>query len=108
VFDSVQVYSRAIKEARVNQAPTASAEQLMDDGADKPFLDVYVESEERAFVVGAYNLIFRTEDGGKSWQPWRNRVENPKELHFYAMRRCGQDLFLVGEQDLCFDRQMME
>lgn len=75
-----------------------SAKRLVDDGADKPFLNVYADSEENAFVIGAYNLIFRTTDGGKNWQPWQSHVENPMELHLYAMRRTGQDYYIVGEQ----------
>jgi photosystem II stability/assembly factor-like uncharacterized protein len=77
-----------------------SAQRLVEDGPDKPFLNIYVESEEKAYILGAYNLLFRTEDGGKSWQPWQSHVDNPMEFHLYAMRRSGRDLFLAGEQGL--------
>ena len=30
------------------------------------------------FVVGAFNLILRTRDGGKTWEPWFDRTDNPK------------------------------
>jgi hypothetical protein len=35
-----------------------AARQLVEDGPDKPFFDVYFENETTGFVVGAYNLIF--------------------------------------------------
>ena len=77
-----------------------SAEQLLSDGPDKPFIDLYFQDEQRGFIVGAYNLIFRTEDGGKSWQPWLDHVENPRGLHLYGIQAVGQDLFIAGEQGL--------
>ena len=42
--------------------------------------------------------MFRTTDGGKSWQPWQAHVPNPKSLHLYGMRAAGTALYLVGEQ----------
>ena len=69
-------------------------------GADKPFLDVYFENEREGFAIGAFNLILRTEDGGKSWTPWLDRVDNPDALHLYAMRPAAGALFMVGEQGL--------
>ncbi|MEJ8858836.1 YCF48-related protein [Variovorax robiniae] len=85
----------------------ASAERLARDaatfakqGADKPFLDVYFENEREGFAIGAFNLILRTEDGGKSWTPWLDRVDNPDALHLYAIRPAAGTLFIVGEQGL--------
>ena len=81
--------------------------RFSDQGPDKPFLDVWFENETTGFIVGAYNLIFRTTDGGKSWEPWFDRTENAKRYHLYAIRPVGQDLFISGEQGLVLklDRQ---
>src|SRR5208337_2118511 len=68
--------------------------------AEWPFLDVWFENETTGFVVGSFNLIFRTSDGGKSWDPWFDRVENPGFLHLYCIRPVGRDVFIVGEQGL--------
>ena len=35
-------------------------------------------NENDGYVVGAYNLIFRTDDGGKTWKPWFDRTDNPE------------------------------
>jgi len=69
-------------------------------GADKPFLDVWFANDREGFVVGAFNLIFRTGDGGKTWEPWLDRLNNPKHLHLYSIR--GQDghVYVAGEQGL--------
>ncbi len=82
------------------ESSMAAAEQLLGDGTDKPFLDLYFQDERNGFIVGAYNLIFRTEDGGRSWQPWMDRVENPRGLHLYGIQAVGRDLCVAGEQGL--------
>jgi len=77
-----------------------AAQLLVDDGPDKPFLDLYFENEKRGFIIGAYNLIFRTEDGGKTWQPWMDHVENPEGLNLYGIRHSGSFLYIAGERGL--------
>lgn len=76
--------------------------KFVDQGPDKPFLDVWFENDTTGFIVGAFNLIFRTVDGGKSWVPWYDRVDNPKHLHLYAIRPVGPDLFITSEQGTVF------
>jgi photosystem II stability/assembly factor-like uncharacterized protein len=50
--------------------------------------------------VGAYNLIFRTNDGGKTWEPWFDRTDNPKFFNLYAIRRVAGELYIAGEGGL--------
>jgi photosystem II stability/assembly factor-like uncharacterized protein len=69
-------------------------------GGENPFLDVWFESERIGFAVGAFGVIVRTSDGGKTWQPWQNRSDNPKALHLYAIRPAGGALYIAGEQGL--------
>ena len=38
----------------------AEARRYKEQGADKPFLDVWFADAQNGYVVGAYNLIFRT------------------------------------------------
>ena len=78
--------------------PLADAQRLVADGWDKPFLALHFDNEKSGYVVGAYNLIFRTEDGGVTWQPWLSHVDNPKGAHLYAITRCGGILYIAGEQ----------
>ncbi len=78
----------------------ASAQLLVDDGPDKPFFDIYFEDDQHGFIAGAYNLFFRTENGGKTWQPWMTHVENPDELHLYDICKAGDALYMAGERGL--------
>ncbi|MDM0032414.1 YCF48-related protein [Variovorax sp. J22P271] len=75
-------------------------QQLVLDGPDKPLLDLYVKSEKEVFVVGAYGLALRTDDGGTSWTPILDRFDNPKGLHLNAISGFGDVVVVVGEQGL--------
>lgn len=81
-------------------AALKSAERLVADGPDKPLLDVWVLDAQRAVVVGAYGIALATQDGGATWTPWRARLDNPKELHLYALRQRGEQWLVAGEQGL--------
>ena len=93
-LDGVQAAAIALR------GGVAGAQALVDDGPDKPFLDLYFDSPRSGYVLGAYNQIYRTTDGGASWQAWQDKVANPKGLHLYAMRASGGNLYLAGEQGL--------
>jgi photosystem II stability/assembly factor-like uncharacterized protein len=69
-------------------------------GPDRSFLDVWFDDEATGFAVGAFNLVVRTADGGRTWERWSDRTDNPRNLHLYAVRRIGADLFVAGEQGL--------
>ncbi|MNQ83612.1 Ycf48-like protein [compost metagenome] len=84
----------------VSAALVNDAKRMTEEGADKPFLDVWFQNEQVGYIVGAFNLIFRTDDGGRSWTPLMDRTENPSALNLYALRAVGNELFIVGEQGL--------
>lgn len=80
------------------QERLSQAHQLMDEGPDKPLLDLLFLDANNGLVVGAYGLAFATHDGGLSWQSIRSRIDNPNGLHLYSIERAGADLFVAGEQ----------
>lgn len=73
---------------------------LVAEGGIQPFMDVFFEDENNGYVIGTFNRIFRTEDGGKTWTPWMDRTENPSELHLYAIRGNSNGLYMTGEQGM--------
>ena len=85
----------------------AEARRFAAQGAENPFLDVWFDDDRHGIVVGAFGLMLRTADGGKSWEPLMHAADNPKSLHLYAVRRIGGELFAVGEQGtaLKWDRE---
>ncbi|MFI8608099.1 WD40/YVTN/BNR-like repeat-containing protein [Pseudomonas sp. NPDC077649] len=92
--------ARANPDDEALAALVGEAQRMTEEGADKPFLDVWFESERVGYIVGAFNLIFRTEDGGHSWTPWMERTDNPSALNLHAIRPAGGELFIAGEQGL--------
>jgi photosystem II stability/assembly factor-like uncharacterized protein len=76
--------------------------KFSDQGADKPFLDVWFENETTGYIVGAFSLIFRTNNGGKSWIPLYDRIDNPKRYHLYSIRPVANELFITAEQGSVF------
>ena len=86
-------------------APSALMEEIRKfsvQGPDKPFLDVWFENERTGYIVGAFSMIFRTDNGGKSWLPLYDRIDNPKRYHLYSVRPIGGELFLTAEQGTVF------
>lgn len=77
-----------------------AAERMVADGPDKPLLDLIVASTSEVFVVGAFGLALNTIDGGKTWSLRSAELDNPKDLHLYAVRRRGQAVAIAGEQGL--------
>lgn len=78
-------------------AMLAEAERYLEQGPDKPFLDVWFADENNGYIVGAYNLIFATSDGGRTWEPWFDRTDNPKYYNLYAIRPAAGGLYIAGE-----------
>lgn len=69
-------------------------------GLDKPLFDLFFIDALNGYAVGAYNLLLATQDGGKTWLRWSDRLDNPKALHLYGIRPFAQGLLVVGEQGL--------
>ncbi len=87
-------------DAKQAAALVQEAERFAAQGTENPFLDVAFENASTGYLVGAFGLIFRTTDGGASWQPLLHAADNPKALHLYAVRVVGGEVYVAGEQGL--------
>ncbi|NMY65590.1 glycosyl hydrolase [Pseudomonas sp. WS 5018] len=83
-------------------AELRSAEYLVSDGPDKPFLGVRFADARHGYVVGAYGIALSTVDGGESWQSLVGRIPNPRGKHLYQIRIAGDALLIAGEQGALF------
>ncbi|QSX76007.1 hypothetical protein HIV01_005760 [Lysobacter arenosi] len=90
----------ATADASLLEALKAESERAATEGPSRPFLDVWFTSANEGFVVGAYNLIFHTTDGGKTWEPWIDHTQNDRFYHLYGIRGSGDGLYIVGELGL--------
>ena len=82
------------------EALKAEAERAAAEGPSRPFLDVWFANAREGFVVGAYNLIFHTSDGGSTWEPWFDRTQNERFYHLYGIRGSSDGVYAVGELGL--------
>ncbi|MER1967133.1 YCF48-related protein [Castellaniella sp. GW247-6E4] len=104
-LDGQQAFALAVHHFRQTGEPAAERlfkqeESLMEDGGTPSFMGVYFKSPTSGYVVGTFNRIFRTKDGGKSWVPWMGHIDNPDELHFHAIAGNGSEVYLVGERGM--------
>ena len=91
---------RARAGSETSQRLLARAQQLIDDGPDKPLLDICFSSSTKGYVVGAYGLMLETSDGGRTWAYLGDRLDNPKSLHLNAVRCEEAAIVVAGEQGL--------
>jgi photosystem II stability/assembly factor-like uncharacterized protein len=74
------------------------AHRLVDEGADKPLLDLRLHADGSVLVVGAYGLAYTTSDGGKTWQALMKNLPNPNGANWYGIAERQQEQYLFGEQ----------
>ena len=110
LLKDIQAKLAASPDSEELKALEVEALRNVEMGADKPFLDVWFENETTGFVIGAYNLIFATSDGGATWQSWFDRVPNPQFMNLYSIRPAAGNVFMSGEQGTFFrlDREAMK
>lgn len=66
-----------------------------------PFLDIRIGPDGEGFLAGAFGLLLRTLDSGKTWEPILEKAANDRRMHLYALEQ-GADgaVYLAGEQGL--------
>ena len=100
MLEYYQREAAALVDAKRAAALVDEAGKFAAQGAENPFLDIGFENPSTGYLVGAFGLVFRTTDGGASWQPLLHAVDNPKALHLYAVRTVGGEVYIAGEQGL--------
>ena len=100
-LDEAQAEAEHAGQGNANvQRDLANARQLVSDGLADPFLNLLIENDKTVWIVGAYGLIFKTEDGGATWKSWIDHVDNPRGMHIYGIAEQSNMMYLAGEQGL--------
>lgn len=89
-------------QAAGDQRLTEKLQRFIDDGPDKPLLDVLFHDARHGFAVGAYGLLLATEDGGSRWRVACDLLNSDEDRHIYAVRKLGGAIYLAGEQGLLY------
>jgi photosystem II stability/assembly factor-like uncharacterized protein len=111
-FDGIQANQLTLATA---QAATAShdpspgtplalrrANFFVTDGPNVPFLSVLAIDPDHAFAFGAYRMVMKTDDGGKTWQDWSLHVGDPLSHNLYDVSKLGADICLAAEAGKVF------
>lgn len=87
----------ALEDARALLAE--AEERVAEPVFPPPLMDVYFSDPQHGLAVGAYGTFLRTDDGGASWVDVDPAsIDNPDELHYYAIASDGgARLLLAGE-----------
>ena len=72
------------------------AELATEEGIVYPALDVWFETAERGYVLGAYGLLLATADGGATWKLHSRRLDNPDGYHLYGIARSTSGALLIA------------
>ncbi|WP_419709619.1 WD40/YVTN/BNR-like repeat-containing protein [Pseudomonas sp. NFX224] len=82
------------------QAAIKESKGIASTAPSMSFLDVWFKNRQEGFVVGAFNLILKTNDGGVTWEPWYHRTDNPDYYHLSAITGIGDEVYIAGERGL--------
>jgi photosystem II stability/assembly factor-like uncharacterized protein len=80
-----------------SEALRDAMQQMIDDGPDKPLLEVLPLSPNRVLAVGAYGLLLLSEDAGSHWSVRLDLTTTAKGKHLYAVRPLEKTLIFAGE-----------
>ena len=93
-------FQYALEDAEFN---VEDAQEALEKGPVDPFLNVLMLDASRGFAMGAYGMLYRTEDGGDNWQLGIGGIDNPDRYHYYAMAAdTAGNLVLSGEAGLLY------
>ncbi|TWC61535.1 photosystem II stability/assembly factor-like uncharacterized protein [Pseudomonas sp. SJZ103] len=72
------------------------------NGPEQPMLGVWFSDPLNGFAVGAFGTIVGTHDGGKTWESWVEKVDNPQMFHYNAITGINGRLYIASEQGTVF------
>lgn len=85
-----------------HKAALEAVERNYKSGPTLPLLDVWFDDERHGFAVGAFGLLIATTDGGRTWMPWLDRIDNPESLHLNAIRGGDGGIYIAAERGMVF------
>ncbi len=114
VTDRVMLLEAQIREAEAEpdedlsyeleeaQYAVEDAELALETGPADPFLDVWFADNQFGFAVGAYGMLYRTDNGGLQWRIAQEGIENLEGYHYYSISAGDDALYLSGEAGIAY------
>ena len=103
--EETELMHATAEEKSLIEAELENNRYIMEDYADaagdnyccSPLLDVWFKNETKGFVIGSYGAIYHTRNGGATWTPWWDHIDNPDCLHLNGISEANGAIFIVGE-----------
>lgn len=67
-----------------------------------PYLDVWFKDKLNGYAVGSFGLLIATRDGGKTWEPWFDRIDNAEMLNLNGISGVNGNVFIAAEHGAVF------
>lgn len=107
VFDGIRAAQATLDAARsanaadsIRQKKIDAAQRLLGQDTVRPFLLIQAGATGPVRLIGSANLAIASDDGGKSWRPWSDAIENPDGLQVYGLAQRNGITFVAGEHGL--------
>ncbi len=92
-------YKRQIAAGNAALTPFLQQIQLnFDAGPTLPWLSVLFTDDRNGLAIGSFGDIAITQDGGATWQPWLEHIDNPNFYDLDSIRSIAGTLYIAGEQ----------
>lgn len=95
-------YTHLQAEPQVLEAAQSALSLNYASGPSLPLLDVWFADALQGFAVGSFGTLVATRDGGKTWEPWLHRIDNPDLLNLNAVEGVGDAVYIAAEQGVVF------
>lgn len=98
--DKADAKSREAAQATLDalQASLDDVKAGAEFGPSRPLLGLWFRDASEGLAVGSFGQIFRTGDGGKTWESWSGRIGNPDGFHYNSIVRLADGgLMIAGE-----------
>ncbi len=83
---------------------TEDAQLALQNKQLRTLLDVAFVDADNGYVLGAYGLLLATQDGGRSWQPMLEALDNPDGFHLNSIAFNDTAVLIAGEAGTLFRR----
>jgi photosystem II stability/assembly factor-like uncharacterized protein len=101
-FQAAQIAAAAKSTSPGAPLAVKRANYFTAGGPDIPFLSIVASSPTEALAFGAYRMVMKTTDAGKTWQDWSLQVDDPLSHNLYDAAQIGTNICVAAETGLVF------
>ncbi|RJF92351.1 WD40/YVTN/BNR-like repeat-containing protein [Noviherbaspirillum saxi] len=99
----VEHYTRRIQQGQKGlQLYLAQVELNFKRGQSVPYLGVWFRDANSGYAVGPFGTLIETNDGGNTWLPALDKIDNDSFLHLNALHEVDRQVYIPAEKGTLF------